>query len=129
LKNPANSKGEPYADHYNPDPAKRARPLLGHQLIMGLVPRAVGHFDGAIYNAENGRSYQISLSREAPNRLKIKGCMLALLCATETWTLTTDVLPGQLVGMTGDPNGPRADKEWAQVSQVKPTTTPKSTKR
>lgn len=129
LKNPADAKGEPYVDRYNPDPAKRTRPLLGHQLIMGLMPRAVGRFDGEIYNAENGRSYQISVSREAPDRLKIKGCMLALLCATETWTLTTDALPGQLVGMTGDPDGPRADKEWAQVSAVKRSAPAKAAKR
>ncbi|UTD26559.1 DUF2147 domain-containing protein [Bradyrhizobium sp. WD16] len=129
MKNPVDARGEPYKDHYNPDPAKRLRPILGHQLIMGLMPRAVGRFDGEIYNAENGKSYQISLWREAPDRLKIKGCMLSLLCATETWNRTADVLPGQLVGMTGDPNGPRADKEWAQVSQVKPSTPSKAAKR
>jgi hypothetical protein len=30
------------------------------------------------------------------------------------------VLPGQLVGLTGDLNGPRADKEWAAVPAPKP---------
>ena len=34
--------------------------------------------------------------------------------------ITLDVQPGQLVGLTGDLNGPRADKEWAQVPPLKP---------
>lgn len=128
MKDAADAKGQPYRDKYNPDPAKRSRAILGHQFIMGLVPRAVGRFDGEIYNAEDGRSYQVSLRREAPDRLTVKGCMLSLFCATQTWMLTNDVLPGQLVGMTGDPDGPRAEQEWAQVTQVKRTTTSRPVK-
>jgi hypothetical protein len=93
---------------------------------MGLAPNADGHFAGQIYNAENGKSYGISLWRETVDRLKVKGCMLTLFCATQIWTQTTDALPGQLVGMTGDPTGPRADKEWAQETRTKPTTAAKA---
>ncbi len=48
--------------------------------------------------------------------------MLSVLCSTQTWTQTMDALPGQLVGMTGDLNGPKPDKEWAQAAQSKPPT-------
>ncbi|TWB64739.1 hypothetical protein FBZ94_102280 [Bradyrhizobium sacchari] len=34
---------------------------------------------------------------------------------SQTPQQTLDVLPGQLVGLTGDLNGPRAEKEWAAV--------------
>ena len=70
---------------------------------------------GDIYNAENGKFYSVSLWRESSERLKLKGCLIKLLCLTQTWQRTFDVQPGQLVGLTGDLNGPRADQEWAAV--------------
>jgi hypothetical protein len=39
-----------------------------------------------------------------------------------------NALPGQLVGMTGDPTGPKADKEWALAAQPKPATILKAAK-
>jgi uncharacterized protein (DUF2147 family) len=128
IKEPTDANGQPLRDQNNPDPAKRSRLLLGHQLILGLKPGTEGHFDGQIYNAENGKSYEISVWRGATD-LKVKGCMLSVFCATQTWTQTMNALPGQLVGMTGDPTGPKADKEWAQaiqVTQAKPPTVAKA---
>ncbi|THD46512.1 MAG: DUF2147 domain-containing protein [Bradyrhizobium sp.] len=113
MKEPADARGQPYRDGNNPDQGKRLRFLLGHQLIMGLKPTPEGRFEGQIYNAENGKSYSVALWRESSDRLTLKGCMLALLCSTQMWRQSNDVLPGQLVGLTGDPNGPRADQEWA----------------
>ncbi len=127
MNEPVDAKGQPLRDQNNPDLAKRTRPLLGHQLILGLKLTADGRFEGQIYNAENGKSYEISLRREATD-LKVKGCMLSVFCATQTWTQTTNALPGQLVGMTGDPTGPTADKEWAQVLPAKPPTVARATK-
>jgi uncharacterized protein (DUF2147 family) len=128
MKQPVDAKGQPLKDLQNPEAAKQSRPVLGHQLIMGLAPNSDGQFAGQIYNAENGKSYGISLWRETADRLKVKGCMLSLFCATQIWTKTTDALQGQLVGMTGDPIGPRADKEWAQETRAKPTTAAKASK-
>ena len=99
---------------------KRARALLGHQLIMGLQATPEGQFAGEIYNAEDGKSYSVSLWRDSADRLKLRGCLIKFLCQTQTWQQTLDVLPGQLVGLTGDLNGPRADKEWAAVPAPKP---------
>jgi uncharacterized protein (DUF2147 family) len=130
MKEAADANGQPLRDQNNPDLAKRSRPLLGHQLILGLRPNPEGHFDGQIYNAENGKSYEISISRGATD-LQVKGCMLSVFCASQTWTQTMNALPGQLVGMTGDPTGPRADKEWAppiQVTQAKSPTVAKAAK-
>lgn len=119
------AKGQAFRDQYNPDLDKRSRPLLGHQLILGLKPASEGRFDGQIYNAENGKTYAISIWRETPEQLKVKGCLLAVLCSTQTWLQTNDVLPGQLVGITGDPDGPKADREWARLPQPKSPTTAK----
>jgi len=127
MTEPTDANGRPVIDQYNPDITKRSRPVLGHQLIMGLKLNPAGRFEGEIYNAENGKSYDISIWREAID-LKVKGCMLAVFCATQTWTQTMNALPGQLVGMTGDPNGPKADKEWAQPAEMAQTKRPMTAK-
>jgi uncharacterized protein (DUF2147 family) len=127
MKEPADANGQPLRDQNNPDIAKRSRPLLGHQLILGLKPGADGRFEGQIYNAENGKTYEISLTRGTKD-LNVKGCMLAILCASQTWTQTMNALPGQLVGMTGDPTGPKADREWAQAAPAKPPTMARAAK-
>lgn len=123
TRDPLDGRGQPYRDVNNPDQDKRSRPLLGHQLIMGLKPTSEGRFEGEIYSAEEGKTYSIYLWRESSDRLKLKGCMLKLLCSTQTWQQSNDVLPGQLVAATGDPKGPRADKEWAAPPPAKPTAT------
>jgi uncharacterized protein (DUF2147 family) len=113
AKQLSDPSGRPFTDAENPDREKRSRPTLGHQMILGLKPNADGRFEGPLYNADNGKSYDISLWRAAPSELRVKGCMLAILCGSQTWTLVTDLAPGQLSGATGSPNGPRPDQEWA----------------
>jgi len=121
MKSPVDGRGEPYRDSKNPDPDKRARTLLGHQLLMGLRATPDGRFAGDIYNAEDGKFYSVSLWRESSDRLKLKGCLIGLFCQTQTWQQTVDVQPGQLVGFTGDLNGPLADKEWGTAPGAKAT--------
>src|SRR5258708_16994182 len=74
MKDPTDANGQPPRDQNNPDPAKRFRPVLGLQLILGLKPGSAGPLECPIYNAENGKSYEVSLWREATD-LKVKGCM------------------------------------------------------
>ncbi len=105
MKEPVDPRGQPLRDSLNPDPDKRARALLGHQLILGLKLTPEGRFDGDIYNAEDGKSYAVSLWRDKSDRLKLKGCLMKFLCQTQTWTQTLDVQSGQLVGLTGDAGG------------------------
>lgn len=105
--------GPPGTDLKNPDPGKTARGLLGHQLILGLKPNGQGRYEGQIYNAEDGKSYDVTIWSDTPAALNVKGCLVAFLCSTQTWARTTDVLPGQLAGPTGGPGGPRPDPEWA----------------
>jgi uncharacterized protein (DUF2147 family) len=113
MKEAADAKGQPLLDKLNPDPAKRSRPLLGHQLILGLRPGTEGRFAGEIYNAEDGKTYGIAIWRETADRLKVKGCLLGIICSTQSWTLASSAAAGQLVGVTGDAAGPTAEAEWA----------------
>jgi uncharacterized protein (DUF2147 family) len=110
---PLDDQGQPRVDGANPDPHKRTRLQLGHQLILGLKPNAEGHYEGKIYNADNGKSYDVQVWSDDPAALQVKGCMLAIFCGSQTWKRVTDVAPGQLTGPTNGPNGPRADAEWA----------------
>ncbi|MCW6507929.1 DUF2147 domain-containing protein [Lichenifustis flavocetrariae] len=113
MKEPNGPDGKLKKDQSNPDQTKQSRVLLGHQLILGLKENDEGHFKGQIYDADNGKKYDITMWRQAEDELRIKGCMLAILCGSQTWTPATDVLSGQLTAATGTPGGPRPDPEWA----------------
>lgn len=116
LKTPTTSDGKPRTDAKNPDPAKQSRLTLGHQLLLGLKPNNEGRYEGEIYNSDDGKKYDVNVWLDTPGNLKVKGCLVAFLCSTQDWTKTTDVLPGQLVGMAGNPGGPRPDPEWASTA-------------
>lgn len=112
-KEPLDETGKPKIDRYNPDPSKQGRPQLGHQLLPGLKQNAAGRFEGRIYNADNGKSYDVTVWSDQPSALIIKGCMLALFCGSQAWARVTDTAPGQLRGATDAPDGPHSDPEWA----------------
>ncbi|ACL61687.1 DUF2147 domain-containing protein [Methylobacterium nodulans] len=113
AKKPLDDQGRPRLDQFNPDPGKQARPLLGHQMLLGLAPNEEGRFEGKIYNGDNGKSYDVTVWSERPTELSVKGCMLAVFCGSQAWKRVTDVAPGQLQGATDAAGGPRADPEWA----------------
>jgi uncharacterized protein (DUF2147 family) len=106
-------------DSQNPDPQKKGRPVLGMQLILGLAPDD-DRYVGQIYDADNGKTYDVKVSREDEEHLKVKGCVLKILCGSQTWTRVSDVQPGQLTGPVDGENGPRSDPEWARAPSSSP---------
>ncbi|MEH3118596.1 MAG: DUF2147 domain-containing protein [Methylorubrum populi] len=90
LKSPTTDAGAPRTDLKNPDPKKRARPIIGLTLLDNLKPEDAG-FAGEIYNADEGKIYQVSLERESEAELNVQGCMLKVLCGSQTWTRVPDV--------------------------------------
>ncbi|MFD6320339.1 DUF2147 domain-containing protein [Methylorubrum thiocyanatum] len=90
LKAPVDEAGAPRTDVKNPDPKKRARPIIGLSLLDNLKPEDDG-FAGEIYNADEGKIYQVSLARESEGELNVQGCMLKVLCGSQTWTRVPDV--------------------------------------
>ena len=78
--------GKPKTDKRNPDPGKRARPLLGLQVVQGMAPSGPNRWSGQVYNADDGRTYSAHLSMETDGKAKLKGCVLAVLCKNHTWT-------------------------------------------
>ncbi|MBA5778032.1 DUF2147 domain-containing protein [Stappia sp. F7233] len=79
---------EPRNDVNNPDPAKRANPLLGTQIVLGMVPTGKGEsWKGKVYNAEDGKTYTGFITLEGSNKMKLEGCVLGgLICKGETWS-------------------------------------------
>ena len=107
----------PGFDNENPDPAKKGRPLLGTPVLMGLVPaKEPGKWTGEIYNSQNGKLYQSTISLANENTLDLEGCLVWPLCLTQQWTRVSTPPPN------AQPLPPI--KSSAPVSQTKgpPTT-------
>lgn len=107
LKVPNSDAGTPRTDIKNPDPKKRARPVLGLPLIEGLKPDEE-KFSGEIYNIEEGKVYQVSVERESASELSVSGCLLKVLCGSQTWTRVPDVNQ-QAAATPGAPRAKTAD--------------------
>jgi uncharacterized protein (DUF2147 family) len=86
LKQPIDPKtGKPVTDTNNPDPRKRLRPLIGLTILDGLKPVAGSEaWKGHVYNSDNGKIYDVTLTPKGADRLRIEGCLL-VFCSGETW--------------------------------------------
>lgn len=113
LKAPLDESNRQRIDRHNPDPSKQGRSVLGHQMLLGLLPNPENHYEGKVYSSDNGKSYDLGVWSDQPSELTVRGCML-VFCGTQTWKRVTDVLPGQLQGPTDTADGPRTDPEWAK---------------
>lgn len=47
-------------------------------------------WEGKVYNAKNGKTYDAKIKPIGQDRLDIKGCVLGFLCGGETWTRYID---------------------------------------
>ena len=74
---------KPTKDVNNPDPALRARAIVGMGFLTGFTP-AGDQWNGRIYDPRNGRSYRSIVIRDGAT-LKVKGC-LGPFCRTQVWT-------------------------------------------
>jgi len=102
----------PGFDLNNPDPALRGRPMLSMPILLGMTASGPNEWRGAIYNAENGRTYSGSISLPDPDTLQVKGCVLGILCGGERWTR---VSPPPAAATTSPPKPP-APKPPARAS-------------
>ena len=73
LKDPNNRRGEPLTDGYNPDPAKRRRPICGLP-VLGSLQRVGGGWDnGWVYDPEQGSQFDAAIALAARDRLTLTG--------------------------------------------------------
>lgn len=80
--------GQPKTDKHNPDPQKRSRPLIGLQVVRGMIQSAANVWSGQIYNADDGRTYKAHLTLNGSGTAKVQGCVLMVVCKSHTWTRT-----------------------------------------
>jgi uncharacterized protein (DUF2147 family) len=78
--------GRPKTDKHNPDPAKRARPLIGLRVAQGLAPSGPNEWSGMIYHADDGHTYQGRIKLNDASTMRLQGCVLSVLCKSRTWT-------------------------------------------
>ena len=78
--------GKPKLDKFNKDESKRARPVVGLQIISGLKPSGTpNQWQGSLYNPEDGNTYQGQITLQDAQSLQLKGCVLSLFCKSEIW--------------------------------------------
>lgn len=79
-----------YTDYNNKDESLRDRPIEGLQ-ILTLRPGADAlHFEGEIYNPEDGNTYMGFLEVTGPDTMVLKGCAMMILCQEQVWTRLGD---------------------------------------
>ena len=83
-------------DAQNPDRSKRTRPTLGMPVLLNMKKAPAENkgdpeeWEGKVYNAKNGKTYDSTIRLTGPDKLEIKGCVLGFLCGGETWTRYLD---------------------------------------
>ena len=99
----------PGYDIHNPDPSLRSRPTVGMPVLLDMKPGDdPGTWEGEVYNAKNGRTYDASIEIQSADTLHVEGCALAVLCGGEDWkrlvqSQPAQTQPGNSPGTTGAP--------------------------
>jgi uncharacterized protein (DUF2147 family) len=75
-----------FTDYNNKDPALRDRPIQGLQILTLRGGGNPWYFEGEIYNPEDGNVYSGSVEVTGADSLKLKGCVLYVLCQEQVWT-------------------------------------------
>jgi uncharacterized protein (DUF2147 family) len=88
LKEPNDpDTGRPKTDKNNADASKRGRPLLGVEIVLGMKPSGTpDQWSGQVYNAQDGKTYSGSFTMTGSNTAELKGCVMSILCKSQTWT-------------------------------------------
>jgi uncharacterized protein (DUF2147 family) len=88
LKEPNDpATGRPKTDKNNADVTKQGRPLIGVQIVLAMKPSGTpDQWSGQVYNASDGKTYTGSFTMTGPNSAELKGCVMSVICKTQSWT-------------------------------------------
>jgi uncharacterized protein (DUF2147 family) len=78
--------GDKFTDYNNKDPKLRDRPIQGLKILTLRAGGNPWYFEGEIYNPEDGNVYSGSVEVLGPDNLRLKGCVLYVLCQEQEWT-------------------------------------------
>ncbi|CAN5407454.1 DUF2147 domain-containing protein [soil metagenome] len=74
------------ADEHNANRALRGRTLRNLPMLNGFTGGPTEWRNGTVYNPEDGRTYSGTITLQGDNTLRLRGCVIAPLCRTQTWT-------------------------------------------
>jgi uncharacterized protein (DUF2147 family) len=81
-------------DTNNPDVSKQSRPTLGMPILLDMKKKpGTDSWEGQVYNAKDGKTYDSTITPTDPDHLEIQGCVLGFLCGGETWTRVAPPIP------------------------------------
>lgn len=78
--------GDNFTDYNNKDPNLRDRPIQGLRILTLRPGNNPWYFEGEIYNPEDGNVYTGSVEVLGADNIKLKGCVLYVLCQEQEWT-------------------------------------------
>lgn len=73
-------------DVKNKDESQRGRTLRGLRMLSGFTGGPTEWRGGSVYNPEDGGTYRGTITLTNDNTLRLRGCIVAPLCKTQTWT-------------------------------------------
>ena len=124
-------------DKNNPDVSLQSRPTLGMPILLDMKKKpGAEQWEGQVYNAKDGKSYQSTIKPVGTDQLEIQGCVLGFLCGGETWTRVAPPIPsspsnsmakgpakpGSTIKTTGLPGQPPVAPKTAAVPPAPATT-------
>ena len=90
-------------DEHNPDPALRKRSIIGMPLTRDMKPDRDGGWSGSIYNPQNGKTYAVTMQVKGGKELEVEGCVLGVLCGSDTWSRLPEETASAAPGATARP--------------------------
>lgn len=83
-----------YTDVNNKDPRLKGRPIQGLQILSLKATKNPLFYEGEIYNPEDGNVYSGSVEVLDADRIRLKGCVLYVLCQDQVWQRVPQPDPG-----------------------------------
>jgi uncharacterized protein (DUF2147 family) len=78
--------GTNFFDYNNKNPSLRDRPIQGLQILTLRQGADPWHYEGEVYNPEDGNTYAGFIEVVDQDRIKLKGCAYMVLCQEQIWT-------------------------------------------
>ena len=67
---------------------------------------APNEWKGPLFDPDNGKLYTGTITLDKPNQFTLKGCLIAFLCQSETWTRDITAAPDKVPAPAPDKAGP-----------------------
>ena len=63
---------------------------IGTVILRNAVKNDDGDWEGDLYNTQNGKTYNGTISVKKPTELTLTGCLISFLCKSEKWERAKD---------------------------------------